>query len=184
MIGPLPIVPRGFKVPRRVQTKDFILLPLAWDKFPYDFDAYMSSVEHLQRTFDLDGSSLEIDGKRWPANSTIEFAAVDAAWCQFEWEHLRSSFTYCIFDLQERQQLGCGYIFRSFKVGYHIECQTWVRAERLASGFDRQFYEWFRNWMDEAWPFSSLTIGWPGREISWEEWNKIPSQVWSANDLE
>ncbi len=122
----------------------------------------MSSIGHLQKTFDLDGSSLEIGGQRWPAHSDAEFAVVDAAWCQFEWQHLRTSLTYTALDRSEKQQLACGYIFRSYKVGYHVECQTWVRADRLESGFDERFYQWFRNWVGEAWPFASLKVAWPG----------------------
>jgi hypothetical protein len=183
MIGPPPLVPSWYKIPMRVETPEFVLVPLRMDRFHLDFEAYMSSIEHLQKTFDLDGSSLEIGGQRWPANSDAQFAIVDAAWCQFEWQHLRTSLTYTALDRTERQQLACGYIFRSYKVGYHVECQTWVRADRVASGFDQVFYRWFRHWVDEAWPFASLNVAWPGREIPWDTWKQIPSQVWSAESL-
>jgi len=183
MIGPPPLVPSSFSIPMRVETPDFVLVPLRWDRFHLDFESYMSSVPHLQSTFDLDGSSLELGGQRWPANSDLEFAAIDAAWCQFEWQITRSSFTYTALDREEQQQIACGYIFRSFKVGYHVECQTWVRADRLQSGFDQTFFAWFRSWIDAAWPFASLNVAYPGRDIPWPEWNRIPSQVWSAQTL-
>lgn len=175
MLGPAPLVSREFDVPMRVETERFVLMPLASKHFLLDYEAYMTSVEHLQSTFDLDGDSLVIDGQRWPAGSDIEFAFVDASWCQFEWQHLRSSFTYAAFTLAEDKELGCGYIMRSKKEPYAIECQTWVRADELINGFDEEFYGWFRSWVEQIWPFPADQIGWPGREISWDEWNRLPS---------
>jgi hypothetical protein len=167
-------VSRDFEIPLRVEGDGFILVPLGWKHFMLDYECYMSSVEHLQGTFDLDGDSLEIDGQRWPANSDVEFAFVDAAWCQFEWQHLRSSFTYAALTEREDKELGCGYIMRSKKQPYAVECQTWVRADELENGFDEKFYRWFRHWVEETWPFDTDSIGWPGREISWDEWNRLP----------
>ncbi|CAN5172137.1 hypothetical protein BH11ACT6_BH11ACT6_13720 [soil metagenome] len=174
MLGPAPLVSHGFDIPLRVEADNFVLMPLAMKHFALDYEAYMSSVEHLQATFDLDGDSLEIDGERWPANSDIEFAVIDAAWCQFEWQHLRSSFTYAAFTKAEEKELGCGYIMRSKKRGYAVECQTWVRADELANGFDDDFHVWFRNWVEQTWPFDPSAIGWPGREIPWLDWNQLP----------
>ncbi|MGF1661555.1 MAG: hypothetical protein ACFCVG_03635 [Kineosporiaceae bacterium] len=173
MIGHPPLVPPWFDVPRRVEADRFVLVPLTWRLFPLDFECYMSSVQHLQATFDLDGASLELGGERWPANSDLEFAHVDAAWCQFEAEHLRSSFTYVPLTPAGDRQLGAGYIFPSKKAAFRVECQTWVRADEAARGFDAWFYRWFRRWVEDTWPFRAEDIGWPGREIPWEEWNEL-----------
>lgn len=174
MLGPGSLVSHDFEIPLRVAGDGFVLVPLGWKHFMLDYECYMSSVEHLQATFDLDGDSLEIDGKRWPANSSVEFAFVDAAWSQFEWQHLRSSFTYAALTPGEDKELGCGYIMRSKKEPYAVECQTWVRADELANGFDERFHQWFRKWVEQTWPFDTDLIGWPGREISWEDWNQLP----------
>lgn len=174
MLGPAPLVSRDFDIPMRVETEKFVLVPLSWKHFNLDYECYMSSVEHLQTTFDLDGDSLEIDGERWPANSDVEFAFVDAAWCQFEWQHTRSSFTYVALTPSEDKELGAGYLMRSKKQPYAVECQTWVRADELKNGFDVDFYRWFRDWVETTWPFPSEQIGWPGREITWQAWNALP----------
>ena len=174
MLGPAPLVSRDFEVPLRVETDRFVLVPLGWKQFGLDYESYMSSVKHLQATFDLDGDSLEIAGERWPANSDLEFAFVDAAWCQFEWQHLRSSFTYAALTSAEDKELGCGYIMRSKKQGFAVECQTWVRADEVATVFDAEFHRWFRGWVEQTWPFPADQIGWPGREIPWDEWNHLP----------
>lgn len=174
MLGPAPIVPRDFDIPLSVPTDKFTLVPLSLKHFMLDYECYMSSVGHLQQTFDLDGDSLFIDGGRWPANSDIEFAVIDASWCQFEWQHLRSSFTYAALTPAEDKELGCGYIMRSKKKPYLIECQTWVRADMLAEGFDQEFHQWFKGWVEDWWPFPAESVGWPGRDISWNDWNALP----------
>jgi len=176
MIGRRPMVPESFEVPEFVETESFILRPLTWDGFPLDYEAYMSSVEHLQRTFDLDDEPLTLSGERWPANSDMEFAVLDAAWCHMEWKIFRSSFTYCARNKAETRQLGCGYIFPSLKQGFDVECQTWVRVDEFERGMDPEFYEWFRAWVEDVWPFEGQTVGWPGREISWAEWNATPEK--------
>jgi hypothetical protein len=177
MLGPSPLVPPWFEVPLRVDTEEFVLVPLTWNGFHHDFESYMSSVEHLQSTFDLDAvNPFVVDGARWPANTSLELAFIDAAWQQFESEVIRSSFCYCVKDIQESRQLGCGYIFHSDKSGYEVECHTWVRADMLESGFDETFYSWFRNWVENEWPFSAMTVVWPGRDISWNDWNSLPNE--------
>src|ERR1700712_6032342 len=45
------LVPEDFKVPILVEAPGFKLVPLGPDLVKVDFDAYMSSVEHLQKTF-------------------------------------------------------------------------------------------------------------------------------------
>ena len=176
MLGPPPLVPSTFEIPLKVETDDFILRPLTVDRFHLDFESYMSSIEHLQKTFDLEGEQIVLDGEIWPANSDVEFAVIDAAWCHMEWKIFRSSFTYTALNKAETKQLGCGYIFPSYKEGYDLRCETWVRADEYENGFGQPFYEWFRAWVEAEWPFSDKVIGWPGQEIPWETWNSIPNE--------
>ena len=63
MFGPPALVPRDFEIPMRVETESFVLRPLTFDHFPLDYESYMSSVEHLQNTFDLDGDQLSVGGE-------------------------------------------------------------------------------------------------------------------------
>jgi hypothetical protein len=176
MFGPRPLVPREFEVPRRVETDRFVLTPLTVDRFHLDYESYMSSVEHLQATFDLDGDQLMTGEQLWPAGSDLEFALIDAAWCHMEWKYFRSSFSYSVLDLAETRQLGCGYVFPCHKVGFDALCETWVRKDEFDRGFDDEFYEWFRSWVEQVWPFSPDRTGWPGRATPWEEWNALPEK--------
>lgn len=177
MLGPTPLVPQSFEIPLRVETELFTLRPLTLDRFYLDYECYMSSIEHLQRTFDLDGDPIVQDGAVWPANSDLEFAVIDAAWCHMEWKFFRSSFTYTALDKRERRQLGCGYIFPCHKEGYDILCETWIRSDQLDTHFGQVFPTWFRDWVNTAWPFADRVVGWPGVEITWEAWNEIPNKV-------
>jgi hypothetical protein len=171
MPGPLPIVPSSFEVPVRVETRSFVLVPLTARGFVADYECYMSSVEHLQRTLIVE---VERDGPRWPEGTTLERALIDAAFCQMSFDTFRSGFTYCAMELDERRQLGCGYIFPSHASAFQVECHTWVRADELEQGFDERFYDWFRGWVEDVWPFPREQIAWPGREIPVEQWLALP----------
>ena len=48
---PAVFVPASFEVPTLVTTPSFRIVPLGPDLVKVDFDAYMSSIEHLQKTF-------------------------------------------------------------------------------------------------------------------------------------
>ena len=45
------LLPEGVAPPLRVETSDFKLVPLGPELVKIDYDAYMSSIEHLQKTF-------------------------------------------------------------------------------------------------------------------------------------
>ena len=45
------LVPEGFEVPRRVEGEGFVVVPLGPELAQIDYEAYMSSIEHLQQTF-------------------------------------------------------------------------------------------------------------------------------------
>ena len=173
MFGPRPLVPKSFEIPLHVESDQFVIRPLTVGRYHLDYESYMTSVEHLQNTFDLDGDPIELAGERWPAGSDLEFAIYDAGWCHMEWKIFRSSFTYSAYDKAETRQLGCGYIYPCHKVGYDILCETWVRADEFEKGFDDVFYRWFRAWVEDVWPFEGKVIAWPGRDVDWDSWNAI-----------
>ena len=78
-----PIVPKDFIVPEFLKTSEFILKPLTIGYLIKDFDAVMSSIEHL--------SGLMDPNDRWPIGLTIEENLVDLGWHQREFT-LRHSF--------------------------------------------------------------------------------------------
>jgi hypothetical protein len=99
-------------------------------------------------------------------------ALLDAAFCEMAFYHLRSQFAYEVLDRSEARQLGCVYLFPTTRRGYEAEARMWVREDEFKKGFDAELYAWFRTWVPTAWPLSR--VAWPGREISWDDWAKMP----------
>ena len=63
------------------------------------------------------------------------------------------------------------YIFQPRKEDFDAEVYMWVRKSAYDEGLDSVLYETVRKWITEKWPFKK--VAYPGREISWDEWNKI-----------
>lgn len=131
-----------------------------------DYDAIMTSVEHLQASFPLWG---------WPAaDLSLEQDLIDLAWRQRE-AMLRSSFNYAVMSRDERRLLGCVYIDPPEKTGSDAEVSFWVRADELATGLEAELKTAVRRWVAERWPFT--TVCYPGRDISWDDWDALPDHV-------
>lgn len=130
-----------------------------------DYDAVMSSIDHLQGVF---GSR-----SRWPSKDlTFEQDLIDLGWHQKEYQK-RTSFAYTVVSLDESICLGCMYIFPTSKKGFDCEVYMWVRESAYKKGLDNDLYDNVKRWIYEKWPFKK--VAYPGREITWNEWDKIPS---------
>jgi hypothetical protein len=156
-----PFVPIDFKVPEKLETDKFRLRMLKVTDVVKDYDAVMTSVEHLQGIFG--------PRSKWPAiDLTLEQDLIDLGWHQKEFQ-TRSSFAYTVMNLDESRCLGCMYIFHPTKEEFDTEVYMWVR--KSAQDLDTLLYEAVRKWISEKWPFKK--VAYPGREISWEEWGKL-----------
>jgi hypothetical protein len=71
----------------------------------------------------------------------------------------------------EDQCLVCFYIDPSSNEVYDAEIIIWVRQSEIENGLDDHLFKFVKKWTVEAWSFKNP--GFPGREISWEEWNKL-----------
>ena len=67
----LRLVGDDFEVPECLVTKKFSLRMLTINDLIKDYDAVMSSVEHLQNTYSA------ISGSDWPAGLTLEEDLID-----------------------------------------------------------------------------------------------------------
>jgi len=83
----------------------------------------------------------------------------------------RSSFAYTVVSLDESQVLGCLYIDPTKKSDFDSEIYMWVRQSELANGLDSILFNTVKQWVKEEWPFKSIAF--PGREITWIEWDSI-----------
>ena len=168
MEGRQALVNDDFEVPKVLVTEKFRLRMLTINDLVKDYDAVMSSVEHLQQTYSA------ITGSDWPDGLTFEENLIDLGWHQREFT-LRYSFTYTVMSLDESSCLGCLYIYPCRKTGYDAVVSMWVRASELINNLDSELYSCVKTWIDKAWPFSRPAY--PGREIAIEDWRKIPNDL-------
>ena len=148
-----PFVPPDFVVPLRLEHPDFILRPLLISDVVKDYDAVMSSIEHLQGTF----------GSRWSWPSpdlTFEQDLIDLGWHHKEFQR-RRSFAYTVMAPDEAQCLGCAYIYPSEIEGFDADAFCLIRASH-AHRLDRPLFETLRTWLQTAWPFRRVAF--PGRD--------------------
>ena len=165
MEGRQTLVDEDFDVPKGLVNEKFRLRMLTIHDLVKDYDAVMSSAEHLRKTFSA------IWGSDWPEGLTLEEDLIDLGWHQREFT-LRYSFAYTVISPDESLCLGCVYINPCRKIGYDVVVSMWVRTSELVNNLDSELYSCIKTWIGEVWPFSRPAY--PGREIMIEDWKKIP----------
>ena len=159
-----PFVPKGFQVPERLETEQFRLRMLTVNDVVKDYDAVMTSVEHLRGVFGL--------GSTWPKPElTLEQDLIDLGWHQKEFQK-RRSFAYTVMNPSESQCLGCVYIVPTRKGGYDAEVYLWVRKSEFKNGLDAVLFDAVKGWVEKVWPFEN--VAYPGRAIDWKAWEEVP----------
>ena len=156
-------IPLDYNPTRRIETETFVLIPLGPDLVNQDYAAYMSSIEHLQKTFTRSSA--------WPHEDiTFEDAMNDVLKEQERFVN-RESFAYSVLTKDGERELGSVYIRPANKPGFEAEVSLWVTQQEFDSGFDASLYEWTQLWIAGNWPFE--TVAYPGRKIEWAEWDKM-----------
>jgi hypothetical protein len=157
------LIPLSHPIPDGIEHARFRMRILRVDDVVADYDAVMSSAERLRERFPYWG---------WPdPDMSLTDDLVDLGWHQKE-AQLRRSFNYAVLTTDERRLLGCVYVDPPEKQGANAEVCLWVRADEEDGDLERVLEAAVREWLDAEWPFE--TIRWPGREISWEEWDALP----------
>ncbi len=160
------LVGGGFAVPSSLEHARFRLRMLTVHDLVKDYDAVMSSVDHLRSTYSAES------GSDWPAGLTVEEDLVDLGWHQREFL-LRTSFAYTVMAPGEARCLGCVYIMPTLKIDHDAKVTMWVRADELAGGLDDELYRTVRAWIASSWPFRNPAF--PGRAISFDDWHRLPA---------
>lgn len=156
-------LPDDFVIPTGLQTDQILLRKLTTEDLEKDYEAVMSSVEHLKGFFGPKSP--------WPsADMTLEEDLQDLKWHQEEFEK-RSSFAYTVMNLDETRCLGCVYLFPSRKKSFEVDVFLWVRQSELATGLDEKLFAAVQKWIAKEWPFRK--VAYPGREISWMDWESV-----------
>lgn len=168
-----PFVPASFEVPVEMKGDGFTVVPLGPALTDIDYAAYMSSIEHLQKTFTR--------SDRWPTTElTREDAVLDMETEQGRFER-RESFAYAVLTPDGKRERGCIYVRPSTKPGYDANVALWVTKAEFDAGFDDELYDWTKKWVADAWPFEE--VAYPGRAIEWSQWDVLPeTDAPNAND--
>ncbi len=160
------LVADDFAVPQSLEHPRFRLRMLTVHDLVKDYDAVMSSVDHLRTTYSGDS------GGDWPEGLALEKNLIDLGWHQREFM-LRLSFAYTVMTSDESRCLGCVYIMPTLKRCHDAKVTMWVRTDELASGLDDELYRTVRDWIASAWPFRNPAF--PGRAIPFDDWHRLPA---------
>ncbi|MEO5905233.1 MAG: GNAT family N-acetyltransferase [Saprospiraceae bacterium] len=159
---PKSFVPTDFKIPDTLETSHFRVRMLTINDVVKDYDAVMTSIEHLQNMF---------QSSSWPTKDlTLEQDLIDLGWHQKEFQ-IRKSFAYTVVNLDESQVIGCLYINPTTKGDYDASISMWVRTSVLDKGLDTILFNSVKKWIAKEWPFNK--VAYPGREIKLEEWRSL-----------
>lgn len=157
-------VPSNFEVPVKLETIEFRLRMLTVNDVVKDYDAVMTSIDHLKTIW---------PGDSWPEGLTFEQDLIDLGWHQKEFQR-RRSFAYTVVTPSEEQVTGCVYINPTPKRGYDAVVYLWARQSELKGGLESRLYAAIREWVAKEWPFKK--VAYPGRDIDWATWNSIPDE--------
>lgn len=169
-----PLVPADFKVPHSAEAEGFKLVPLGPSLVGMDFDAYMSSIEHLQKTFSR--------SPNWPHKGISSVDALRDMENEEARFKSRQSFAYAVLTPDGSRERGCVYIAPSAVNGYDAVVRMWVTKADYDAGFDAELYKWVTDWIQTAWPFK--TVAYPGRAVDWATWDALVAANKAASKTE
>jgi len=156
-------VPAGFNPPTHVKGAGFQIVPLGPDLVKIDFDAYMSSIDHLQKMFSRSSS--------WPRADISQADAMR----DMENEQARfinhKSFAYAVLTPDGSRELGSLYVSPSPIGAYDSVVKMWVTKDAYEEGFDAELFQWVTTWMKTDWPFRN--VAYPGRSTDWQTWDSL-----------
>ena len=162
--APAPsLIPASFNPPTRIETPGFTLVPLSPAVVKVDYDAYMSSVEHLQKTFTRSTD--------WPHAGISDADAMLDMQTEEGRFKARKSFAYSVLTPDGSRERGSVYVSPSPVAGYDAVVRMWVTEAEYDAGFDAELYKWVANWVQKDWPFRN--VAYPGRSIDWATWDAM-----------
>jgi len=157
------LIPLEHPIPPGIEHDRFRLRILTVDDLIKDYEAVMSSADRLRERFPYWG---------WPdPGMTIKDDLIVRGWRQKE-ARLRRSFNYAVMAPDESRLLGCVYVDPPDKQGADADVFLWVRSDEEGSDLEEVLEREVRRWLDAEWPFE--TVRWPGRDLSWEDWDRLP----------
>jgi hypothetical protein len=142
------LVPDNFKIPEGFLTEHFKARMLTINDVVKDYEAVMTSVDHLQGVFGANSS--------WPSKDlTLEQDLIDLGWHQKEFQK-KTSFAYTVMSPDEETCLGCFYIYPSDDSNYDAVVYMWVRKSAYDESLDPILEKTVKNWIKEKWLFNKV----------------------------
>ena len=139
-------VPVDFRIPVHYQTNTYQLVPLGPEVVKLDYDAYMGSIEHLQKTL----------GGKWPhVGLTMTDAMKDMETEDARWK-ARKSFAYAVLAPDKSKELGSVYVRPSRKPGFDAQVTMWVTKDQFDRGFEDELFAAVKTWIAKDWPFKNV----------------------------
>lgn len=157
------LVPADFDVPTAAETADFKLVPLGPALVKVDFAAYMSSIDHLQKTFTRSTD--------WPHAGISDADAMRDMETEQARFRNRESFAYAVLTPDGLRERGSVYVSPSPVRGYDAVVRLWVTKADYDAGFDATLYAWVKDWIGTDWPFAK--VAYPGRSVEWRTWDSL-----------
>ena len=140
---PTPFVPSDFDVPAAFDGPGFRLEPLRPQHNERDYDAWMSSVDHIRATPGFEGWD-------WPEPMSLEENLGDLEGHAADFA-TRRGFTYSILD--DAEVIGCVYIYPSPDPPWDALVRSWVRVSHAE--MDRVVWATLTEWIGTVWPFTN-----------------------------
>lgn len=140
-----------FEPPTTLDTERVHLEPLGPEHAELDFEAFMSSREHLLATLHW-GS--------WPGeDATVESNRNDLERHAREFVD-REGYAFTVLTPDQSRCVGCVYMnpVPTGPEGYGAALAYWVVADELDSDLDRDLVASLLDWIENDWPFSSLIM--------------------------
>jgi hypothetical protein len=159
-------LPADFVVPVSIETPSFKLVPLGPALVKMDFDAYMSSIAHLQETF-----TRSTDWPREDLTMADAMRDMEAEESRFE---NRQSFAYAVLATDGSREIGSVYVSPSTVTGYDAVVRMWVTKADYEAGRDTELFGWVTQWIQADWPFAN--VAYPGRAIDWSTWEALVAE--------
>jgi len=131
-----------FSVPRFHKTNNFVVKTLGTEHASADYEAVMSSIEHLRGKSPC--------GADWPSpDLTLEQNLKDIAWHEDEFEK-GISFAYAVFSPNEADYMGCVYIMPSNDK--NIDAEIWIWLKQSEKEKESLLETEIREWILNQWP--------------------------------
>ena len=146
MEAPPPFVPDGFEPPRDLVSARFALEPLGPQHNEADHAAWSSSIAHIRATPGFAGRS-------WPREMSLAENLGDLERHERDFDQ-RLGFTYTVLDPDDRDVIGCVYIYPLRDSDNDACALSWVRESH--AHLDTPLWHAVSEWLESDWPFASV----------------------------